>query len=283
MKLLKTIRFDASDERVFELAAAPEEWAVSGAFAFADLAPEAVAGKSQAGLRQRLSRPCQLRPVDLCHRRRGDARRPARGSSARWPRISSPSMELPGSRRRCRRPRRRPASCSTCAATRRSTRSSPCVARGTRKAGIKEEFRTIRPPTGEPLHAKIWTVVDDVAVTSGNRPACICSSAGRRAGSQVTPSFLRAYYTRPEMHPIEGSCEAEVRLHEELMADPLRPVEPTRLAALADPEAADNYRVVLCLSRPAGARRHHRGRLPAADAPGRASPSRPSSSTRWCT
>ena len=23
---------------------------------------------------------------------------------------------------------------------------------------------------------------------------------------QVTPSFLRAYYTRPEMHPIDGSC-----------------------------------------------------------------------------
>ena len=26
---------------------------------------------------------------------------------------------------------------------------------------IKEEFRTIRPPAGEPLHAKVWTVVDD--------------------------------------------------------------------------------------------------------------------------
>jgi hypothetical protein len=26
---------------------------------------------------------------------------------------------------------------------------------------IKEEFRTIRPPTGEPLHAKVWTVIDD--------------------------------------------------------------------------------------------------------------------------
>jgi hypothetical protein len=62
---------------------------------------------------------------------------------------------------------------------------------------------------------------------------------------QVTPSFLRAYYTRPEMHPIEESCAAEVRLHEELMADPLRPVEPARLAALADTEAAENYRVVL--------------------------------------
>jgi hypothetical protein len=47
IKLLKTIRFDASDERVYELAAAPEEWAVSGAFAFASLAAEAVAGKTR--------------------------------------------------------------------------------------------------------------------------------------------------------------------------------------------------------------------------------------------
>jgi hypothetical protein len=62
---------------------------------------------------------------------------------------------------------------------------------------------------------------------------------------QVTPSFLRAYYTRPEIHPIEGSCEAEVHLHEALMADPMLPIEPQRLAALADAEAAENYRLVL--------------------------------------
>jgi len=62
---------------------------------------------------------------------------------------------------------------------------------------------------------------------------------------EVTPDFLRAYYTRPEMHPVEESCAEEVRLHEELMADPLRPVEEARLARLADPEAADNYRLVL--------------------------------------
>jgi hypothetical protein len=47
MKLLKTIRFDASDERVFELAAMPEEWAVSGAFAFAGLGADAIAGKTR--------------------------------------------------------------------------------------------------------------------------------------------------------------------------------------------------------------------------------------------
>lgn len=36
-KLLRTIRFDASDAQVFPQAAGPDEWAVSGAFAFANL------------------------------------------------------------------------------------------------------------------------------------------------------------------------------------------------------------------------------------------------------
>ncbi len=66
---------------------------------------------------------------------------------------------------------------------------------------------------------------------------------------RVTPAFLRAYYTRPEMHPVAESCAAEVALHEELMADPFLPVEEARLAALADREAADNYRLVLAYRR----------------------------------
>ena len=45
MKLLRTIAFDGSDVRVFDRAAAPGEWAVSGAFQFVDLAPAAVTGK----------------------------------------------------------------------------------------------------------------------------------------------------------------------------------------------------------------------------------------------
>ena len=46
MRFPRTIRLDASVERVFEHAAAPDEWAVSGAFAFADLAPEDLRGKT---------------------------------------------------------------------------------------------------------------------------------------------------------------------------------------------------------------------------------------------
>jgi Family of unknown function (DUF6505) len=48
MRFPRTIRLDASDEQVFEHAAAPEEWAVSGAFAFADLPPEALRGGKTA-------------------------------------------------------------------------------------------------------------------------------------------------------------------------------------------------------------------------------------------
>jgi Family of unknown function (DUF6505) len=51
MKLLKTIRADSSDTFVFEKAAAPGEWAVSGAFAFAHLNPTALTGKARAAFR----------------------------------------------------------------------------------------------------------------------------------------------------------------------------------------------------------------------------------------
>lgn len=45
MKLLRAIRFDASDTFVFDRAAEPDEWAVSGASLFADVAPDMLAGK----------------------------------------------------------------------------------------------------------------------------------------------------------------------------------------------------------------------------------------------
>lgn len=61
----------------------------------------------------------------------------------------------------------------------------------------------------------------------------------------VTPALLRAYYTRPEMHPLETSCTHEIALHEALMQDPFRPVADAELARIADQEAADNYRIVL--------------------------------------
>lgn len=61
----------------------------------------------------------------------------------------------------------------------------------------------------------------------------------------VTDDFLRAYWLRPEIHPVEESCGAERALHAALMDDPRRAVTPAELDALRDPDARDNYRVML--------------------------------------
>jgi uncharacterized protein DUF6505 len=51
MKLLRTIRLDPSDTFVFERAAEPGEWAVSGAFMFWDSDPARMEGKKRAAFR----------------------------------------------------------------------------------------------------------------------------------------------------------------------------------------------------------------------------------------
>ena len=47
MKLARTIRFDESDDNVFELTAQPDEWAVSGAFAFSNWTESDLTGKKR--------------------------------------------------------------------------------------------------------------------------------------------------------------------------------------------------------------------------------------------
>ena len=51
MKLLRTIRLDPSDTVVFEQAAEPGEWAVSGAFAFWNSDPATLEGKTRTAFR----------------------------------------------------------------------------------------------------------------------------------------------------------------------------------------------------------------------------------------
>ena len=51
MKLLRTIQLDSSDAFVFERAAAPGEWAVSGAFAFLNQDILALRGKARTAFR----------------------------------------------------------------------------------------------------------------------------------------------------------------------------------------------------------------------------------------
>ena len=62
----------------------------------------------------------------------------------------------------------------------------------------------------------------------------------------VTDAFLKAYLARPELLPPETACEAELRLHHELlMHHPRRPVAADEIAAIEDPDARENWRYMV--------------------------------------
>jgi hypothetical protein len=71
----------------------------------------------------------------------------------------------------------------------------------------------------------------------------------------VTDDYLRLYYARPELAPVAESCPAERALHSSLLRNPRSSVTEAEIAALADPDARENYRVFL----------RFRGRLLAAE------------------
>jgi len=61
----------------------------------------------------------------------------------------------------------------------------------------------------------------------------------------VTDDFLRAYFLRPEIRPVEESGPAERALHEALLAEPRRAVSADEVEAIEDADARFNYRVWL--------------------------------------
>jgi Family of unknown function (DUF6352) len=69
----------------------------------------------------------------------------------------------------------------------------------------------------------------------------------RRADGLLAPTddFLRAYFLRPEIRPIDESGPNECALHEALLDDPRRDVSPAALAGIEDADARFNYQVVL--------------------------------------
>src|SRR5262245_47210802 len=62
---------------------------------------------------------------------------------------------------------------------------------------------------------------------------------------RITDDFLRAYYLRPEIHPVEDSGPLERSLHASLMAEPRLRVSENRLESLEDEDVKDNYRIML--------------------------------------
>ncbi len=158
MKLLRTIRFDQSDEHVFEASAGPDEWAVSGAFAFAELAPEEVTGKVKQAFangflslesfgRATFATVAEVEPDE--HDRLADAL-----ATHFCDCYGAPDMDaaLPAAREEIAFAADLVAEApiNTVFTVRRSHDNT---------GAIREEFRTVTPPS-KPLHTRIWDVVD---------------------------------------------------------------------------------------------------------------------------
>ena len=68
---------------------------------------------------------------------------------------------------------------------------------------------------------------------------------GDGGGLVVTDEFLKAYFARPELAPPPEACTVERTLHAALLADPRRPVTPDDIAAMADADARENWRLMI--------------------------------------
>jgi hypothetical protein len=163
MRFPRTIRLDASDAHVFEPAAAPEEWAVSGAFAFADLAPEALTGKTaQAFARgflgtrsfgwSTLVAVAEIAPAELDAVVEALARHFVE-------RYGAPSLEAA-------RPAARAEVAFASGLCEHRVNTLLAVERALGPDGIVERFRAIEPGRGR-AHARIWQLVPDGADDAG--------------------------------------------------------------------------------------------------------------------
>ena len=66
-------------------------------------------------------------------------------------------------------------------------------------------------------------------------------------GLRVTDEFLKLYLARPELLPPAEACAAERTLHADLMVDPRLDISSSDIAAIADPDARENWRLLIAL------------------------------------
>lgn len=61
----------------------------------------------------------------------------------------------------------------------------------------------------------------------------------------VTDEFLKAYLARPELVPPPEACPAERNLHDALLRDPRQQVAASRIAAVTDADARENWQMMI--------------------------------------
>ncbi len=156
-RLLRTVRLDGTDARVFEHAAEPGEWAIPGGFAFADDAPENQSGKRRQAFRSGFlglssfgwSTVTMVAEIDdatfdavrdLLARHLIDAY----GAPDRDQALAAAQSELDFAVGLCDGP----------------INTLLCVEREMSADGVVERFRVVKPAVGE-NHARIWDLVED--------------------------------------------------------------------------------------------------------------------------
>lgn len=162
MKFLKTIRFDMSDDNVFGQAASPDEWAVSGAFAFADIERTEITGKTKQAFangflglasfgRSTFASVTEIAEADLAGVEQALAAHfiASHGAPDEQAAMPAAKQEAAFILDLCKDPL-----INTVFTVRRHFDED---------GQIREEFRTIQPPSGQPMHSRIWDVVDDDA------------------------------------------------------------------------------------------------------------------------
>ncbi len=160
MKLLRTMRFDGSDEHVFADAAPSDEWTVSGGFAFAGLAPDAITGKTkQAFANGFMGVPSFGRSTFACVSEISEQEMDglAETLAAHFVAVyGAPDVAaaLPSAREELA------FVTELCEEVLINTVFT--VQRTFDDDGeIREAFRTVQPPGDKPLHSRIWSVVED--------------------------------------------------------------------------------------------------------------------------
>ncbi len=155
-KFLSTIRFDESDARVFDVAAEAGDWAVSGAFQFGALDADQIQGKVRQAFangflglasfgRSTFATVGEAEERDIAQ----IERRLAEHLVAHY---GAPSLQIAfpfaGEEIRYVLDLCQDVPINTVFTVRRMLDD---------KGRIKEEFRKIRPPSGEAQHARIWS------------------------------------------------------------------------------------------------------------------------------
>ncbi len=251
LKFPRTIRLDPSDTFVFERAAEPGEWAVSGAFVFWNRDPATLGQKQRVALRSGflgidslgwstlaiVTEATEAERETMIERLAGqlmekfgapdsDGRAPCRrgGDRVRRPRCASIR------RRRC-------LPCSAASKTAKSanafalSKPRPVAADADRLHAHASAFTfhevegDVEPAEEVDLLGLIRTDRQDDG--SHMREFWVASGhhLTRRAdhgGLVATPELIMAYLARPELMPPADACDAERDLHASLMADPLR-------------------------------------------------------------